>query len=50
MVAEQTHTKTQVRKIATAWHVTCPCGFTWTTDHHRLAVMFAIEHEHQRAA
>ena len=50
MVAEQTHTRTIVRKIATRWHVVCPCGYAWSTLHHRLAIVLATEHYHRRAA
>lgn len=48
MVAETTHARTVVRKIATRWHVVCPCGFMWNTRHYRLALLFATEHHHAR--
>lgn len=39
--------KPAIHKKACRWEVVCPCGFTWTTRFHRLAVLFAIEHAHQ---
>ena len=41
--------KSTVRKTEDRWHWVCPCGYHGTTTHHRLAVLFAAEHAHQRA-
>ena len=41
--------KTLVRKRDGRWRWVCPCGYHGTTTHHRLAVLFAAEHAHQRA-
>ena len=42
--------KTRVEKHTQRWTVTCPCGFTWKTRHHRLAILIATEHAHQDTA
>ena len=39
--------KPSVHRSAGRWTVNCPCGFTWRTRHHRLAVLFAVEHAHR---
>ena len=39
-------TRTRVRKVPTYWRVECPCGYTWSTRHQRLAVKFAAVHSH----
>ena len=36
-----------VHRSAGRWAVNCPCGFTWRTRHHRLAVLIAVEHAHR---
>ncbi len=40
-------TKTAIRKTGGRWLITCPCGYQWITTHHRLAVLFAVEHAHR---
>jgi len=44
-----TQSKTTVRKAAGKWRVDCPCGFTWRSREHRLALRLAIWHEHRKA-
>ena len=39
--------KPSVHRSAGRWAVNCPCGFTWRTRHHRLAVLFAVKHAHR---
>lgn len=29
------------------WLVECPCGFTWHTRWHRLALLMAVNHHHE---
>lgn len=51
MVATETPTtKAIIRKAAGKWRVTCPCGFTWTSRFHRLALLMATSHGHLRVA
>lgn len=47
---QRTPEKTSVSKHGGHWLVSCPCGYIWHTDHHRLAVLFAVEHAHLVAA
>ncbi|GEM_PF-6383738 len=39
--------KTRVRKLAGRWNWSCPCGYHGSTKHHRLALLFAVEHAHR---
>lgn len=52
LMVNRTVQKTLVRKNRTnrTWQVTCPCGYTWRTRWHRLAVLFATGHKHQAVA
>ena len=45
-----TANRTIVRKLAGAWFTTCPCGYLWRSTHHRLALLFAVEHKCGRRA
>jgi hypothetical protein len=38
--------KIKVRRTFGRWLVACPCGYRWSTDYWRLAILFAVEHEH----
>lgn len=52
MAAPQfTQTKTRVRRNPADrhWHVWCPCGFTWRTHSHRVALLMAVNHLHEAA-
>lgn len=31
------------------WQVACPCGFTWRSRWHRLALLMAVNHHHEAA-
>lgn len=31
------------------WDINCPCGYVWHTNHHRLALLLATNHNHQAA-
>ena len=44
-----THTRVHIRKIADRWHIDCPCGFTWRTRWHRLALRLAMGHKHRES-
>lgn len=39
--------RTTIRKIASRWLAACPCGFTWHTRWHRLALLMAVNHRHR---
>ena len=41
--------KPRVRKLAGRWNWSCPCGYRGSTKHHRLALLFAVEHAHRVA-
>ena len=45
-----TANRTIVRKLAGAWFTACPCGYLWRSTHHRLALLFAVEHKCGRRA
>ncbi len=42
--------KALVRKCGGRWQWACPCGYHGTSKHHRLALLFAVKHAHQRPA
>lgn len=45
---EFTNSRTTVRKAAGKWVVDCPCGFSWHTAWHRIAILLATNHQHRR--
>ena len=51
-VPKPTQPRLTVRQSRTdrTWHVSCPCGYTWRTRWHRLAVLFALNHLHREVA
>ena len=50
MVDEQPPNRTTVRKFAGRWITECPCGLLWHSNHHRIALLFAVAHKCGRAA
>lgn len=47
IVSNPTPRRTTIRKIAGRWLAACPCGFTWHTRWHRLALLMAVNHRHR---
>ena len=44
-----TRTLVRLNRADRTWRVTCPCGFTWRTYWHRIALLMAVNHTHEQA-